>query len=325
MRRRRSSVASAAACAVAAGLLLLAPPAGAQAEEGALFVLLPIGARSVATGQAVVAAQLGSEAVWWNPSALARANKREAAIHHSQTILYTGDALTLLVPSSVLGVAALSINIFDYGAQERTVNADGSTGQLLPRDVTYAATYGAPIGARVNAGLTYKILQVRLDCSGDCGPIQPSSSTTALDFGLQYDFTGLLPITLGASLRNLGLRLQLNDENQADPLPTRLHVGALYRIAELGSAVRPLDLHLSGDVVNDFRNRPTTRFGADLSMQKVVHLRAGYDLENAETSGPAIGVGLVAGSLIVDVARIFEKFSSGAGQAPMYLSLRYLF
>jgi len=298
-----------------------------RAEEGGLFLLVPVGARSIAVGQAVVAAQLGSEAVWWNPAGLARSEKREAAIHHSQTLLATGDALTILIPSSLLGVAALSVNILDFGNVDRTRGPDQPTGTILPRSIVYAATYGAPIGSRVNAGITYKVLQFRIDCSGDCADFPSiSSTTTALDFGLQYDFVDRLPITIGSSVRNLGLRLQVNDEDQADPLPTRLQMGVLYRLAGLGSAARPVDLHLSGDVVNELSlQAPSARLGADMLVQKIVHLRAGYGFEGAETSGPAIGVGVVAGNLVVDVGRVFERFSAGAGQAPTYLSLRYLF
>src|SRR5215217_7098097 len=118
MRRRLFRRARAA---IGAALLALAArpdharAQGGPAEDGALFLLLPVGARAVGMGQAVVADQPGSEAVWWNPAALARAEKRELAIHHSQSLVGTGDALTLVVPSSVLGVLAVSANIFNYG------------------------------------------------------------------------------------------------------------------------------------------------------------------------------------------------------------------
>src|SRR5215208_1660606 len=118
MRRRRSSLVASMALAAVVTAFGAPPRAGAQgglAEDGALFLLLPVGARAVGMGQAVVADQPGGEAVWWNPAALARAEKREVAIHHSQSLVGTGDALTLVVPSSALGVLAVSANIFNYG------------------------------------------------------------------------------------------------------------------------------------------------------------------------------------------------------------------
>src|SRR5215210_1298950 len=113
MRRRRSrSVASRALVASLAALLCgAARPSraqGAPAEEGALFLLVPVGARAVGMGQAVTAAEDGSEAVWWNPAGLARLEKREAAIHHQRGLGHTADAISIIVPSSLLGVIGLS-------------------------------------------------------------------------------------------------------------------------------------------------------------------------------------------------------------------------
>src|SRR5688500_1188996 len=155
MRRPRSN----RVAAIASGLTLctaLTGVAHAQnglAQEGALFLLLPVGARSVGLGQAVAADRSGSESVWWNPSAIGAATKREAAIHHSQSVAGTGDAVTIVVPSSVLGVLALSVNIFDYGEQQSnpdpTIPLEGGT--IVPRRFVYAATYATSLGNYFNA------------------------------------------------------------------------------------------------------------------------------------------------------------------------------
>ena len=96
MRRRRSKLGAALALVVALATPAHAGAQGGLAEDGALFLLLPVGARAVGMGQAVVADQPGSEAVWWNAAALARADKREVAIHHSQSLVGTGDATKVL-------------------------------------------------------------------------------------------------------------------------------------------------------------------------------------------------------------------------------------
>src|SRR5688500_16375073 len=71
------------------------------ATEGALFLLLRVGARAVGIGQATAAAIEGSEAVWWNPAGLARQAKRELAIHHSEPFPEsTQDVVSFIVPSS---------------------------------------------------------------------------------------------------------------------------------------------------------------------------------------------------------------------------------
>ena len=327
MRRRRFRIA-----ALVAAIAIAAPhPVAAQSgidTEGALFLLLPVGARAVGMGQAMAAENGGTEAVWWNPSALARSRKREAAIHHSQDIIATGDAVSILIPSSLLGVLAASVNILNYGGQDITDVGNGSKiGSVLPRSLVYVATYATSIGPRFNAGLNFKVVQVRVDCSGDCTNVETiSASTSAIDMGVQYDLEGHAPMTLGLAVRNVGLRLQVKDKDQSDPLPTRVQMGVTYRLPPFQVDEERADFHVSADVLSRIEfDDPSARLGMELSWQQTVHLRGGYVFDASERAGPAIGVGVAAGGFTVDLARVFEGFSADAGEAPVYLSLRYLF
>ena len=331
MRRRLSNAVRAALVAALLALAGTTRSAGAQAgpaEDGALFLLLPVGARAVGMGQAVVAEQDGSEAVWWNPAGLARADKREAAIHHSQSVIGTGDAVSIVVPSSLLGVAALSVNILNDGAEDVTdPQLGGVIGSILPRSFVYAATYATPVGDHVNAGITYKVLQFRVDCSGACPPSSAFVATTsALDFGAQFPLGRLAPATLGVAVRNVGPRLQVNDNPQSDPLPTRLQIGGMYRVGIVERYAKDTELEVTGDLIDQVRlNDPSARIGADVTFQKKLHARFGYVFDGSEAGGPSIGLGLASGGLVVDIARLFQGLSAAAGQAPTYLSLRYLF
>ena len=327
MRRRRSSVVRSLFPALAFGLLV--PVARAQrqpAAEGGLFVLLPVGAQTAGQGEAIVAAQTGSEAVWWNPAGMARSEKREIAVHHAQTIFATGDGITLLIPSDLLGVAALSMHILDFGDLERTVGPGGAIGEIVPRGIVYAATYGTTVGAKVSAGLSYKVLQFRVECRGECGELPPSASTSALDFGVQVEGWQSVPVAFGAAIRNVGLDFQVNDEEQADPLPTRIQAGALWRLGTLLDLSPRLDVSVAGDLVNELRQHSSSlRVGANVGIDRALFLRGGYSFEDTENAGPSIGIGISVRSLRFDLARIVESFSTQAGQAPTFISLRYLF
>lgn len=336
MRRRRSSRprgAGALLVVAPAALLALAAPAargqggGAPAVEGGLFVLLPIGAQTAGQGEAIAAAQTGSEAVWWNPAGLARAERREIAVHHAQTIFATGDAVTVLIPSHLLGVAALSIHILDFGDLERTIGPGDPIGEIVPRGMVYAATYGTAFADRLAAGVTYKVLQFRVDCRGECGELPPSASTSALDAGLQLELAPAVPVTLGIVVRNMGLDFQVNDEEQADPLPTRVQFGARWKVTALAGVAPRVDVQLAGDVVNRMGSspQPSARLGATAIVDRIVHLRGGYSFEDSEHAGPSVGIGVALRNVRVDLARIIESFSSQAGKAPTFISLRYLF
>lgn len=302
------------------------------AQEGALFLLLPVGARSVGLGQAVVADRSGSELVWWNPSAIGAATRREAAIHHSQSVAGTGDAVTIVVPSSLLGVLALSVNIFDYGEQEAQPTEGGGegTGTIIPRSFVYAATYATPLGSFVTAGITYKLVQFRIDCTGPCpSDVSFSATTSALDLGAQFTIKRSFPLVIGVAARNVvGIKLQVNDGPQADKIPKRLQVGMQYRLDVPQRIAPETAVRLAFDVADEVTlNDPVPRFGADIAFRDRFHLRGGYAFEasRSEAGGPSIGLGISAGNLVFDFARVLAGLSADAGKAPTYLSLRYLF
>jgi hypothetical protein len=332
MRRRPSSSVPARARLYRAVLLpalaLATSTAGAQSSsDGALFWLLPVGARAVGMGQAMVAERPGSEAVWWNPSAISRQDKKEIAIHHSQTIAATGDAITFVYPTAGVGALALSVNVLNFGDQQITDPEGVPIGVVLPRNILFAGTYGAAIGKRFNAGVTYKRLQYRVDCSGQCGNAPTFTATSsAVDFGFQYDAPTESPLTLGAAVRNIGTRLQINDREQADPLPTRIEVGAEYKLPFIAALVADTEVRIAADIIAD-RNvdHPAGRVGADVTYEKNIHLRAGYVANDANGARTALGFGIGAGHLVFDIARTFGGLSADAGQTPTYLSLRYLF
>jgi hypothetical protein len=265
--------------------------------------------------------------VWWNPGGIARSSHTEAAIHHSQSFTATGDAVSLVAPFSLLGVVAGSVNILNYGRQDVTDPTGRVVGQTLARNIVYAATFATGVGDRFDAGITYKIVQLRLDCTGACGDTPAvSASTSALDFGVQASPSDSSRLAFGAAVRHVGLPLQVNDKEQADPLPTRIQLGMLYRVAALPGSAHDAEVHLTGDLLDRLRvSRPTVLLGADVAWRRRLHLRGGYVFENSEGAGPSLGLGYAGGNVVFDLARIFEGFSADAGQAPTYFSLRYLF
>jgi hypothetical protein len=319
MRLLRSSLAS---------LTLAAAPALGQGSEGALFLLLPTGAQAVGMGQAMVAATPGSEGIWWNPASLAAQKKRELAIHHSTTIVGTGDALTFVLPSRTRGTAAFSINILNLGEQQLTDELGNPIGVALPRDIVLAATYAGRLGKRLRAGLTYKLVQLRVDCSGQCTDVGTlTESTSAADVGVQYEIMAGSPLTFGISLRSLGGRLNTDGTNERTPLPTQLEVGAMYRMRFIERYVKDTEV-LAAVSMLDSRNYggKAVRLGTDVVYQSKVHLRAGvvgHD-RRADTSA-SLGFGLESGPFVFDIARVFGGIPGDDGQQPIYISLRYLF
>jgi len=310
-------------CAVAA------TPLAAQHQvmgEGALDLLLPTGARAVALGQATMAVDGTTESVWWNPSGLARMRGTTAAIHHSQSIGGTADAVAVVAHSRVLGSFGVSASLRDFGSSSAADDGGTEGGTILPRSLVYAATYAAAV-ERLNVGLSYKLVQWRVDCTGPCtGETGLLAQTSAIDAGAQFSLDPELPVTVGAGVRNVGLRVQVNDEPQADDLPSRFQAGLEWRVSQLSNVLEGAELRLSADMVSELRRMdPSPRVGAEVGWQRRIRVRGGYASRAGGFGGPSLGVGYETGSLAIDLARLFDEVSSMTGADPTYLSVRYRF
>jgi hypothetical protein len=307
--------------------------AGASAQstsgsEGALFLLLPTGAQSVGMGQAMVAVKPGSEGIWWNPASMAGQTKKELAIHYSRTLSGVYNAFSFVVPARSYGVAALSLGVLDIGEQQLTDENNNVIGVALPRDVVLAATYGATVTNRLDVGMNYKIIQIRVDCSGECATVGAEvQSSRAVDLGAQYRVEAGAPLTLGVALRNLGGKVNSKETNQRDPLPTQLEIGASYRLKFLDRYVKDTELRASGSYVDtrSFGGK-AMRFGTDVVYEGTVHLRAGYVGHDRRGDATAsLGFGLQSGAFVFDIARTFGGIPADNEQSPVWVSLRYLF
>lgn len=307
-------------------LSVFAPPA--QAQSGALFLLVPFGARAVGQGEAAVAdSSLGTEGIWWNPAGAARGAKREVSVHHSQTFAAVSDMIAFMVPSKVLGTFSGAFYLVNYGDLPITTGPDVQVGTVSTHNYMAALSYASAVGSRFSAGLTYKFLMLRFACSGVCIDIPPTSgSSSALDLGVQYRVPVGIPMVVGASLRNLGPPLQVKDSEQADPLPRQLQIGVRTRVP-----LRFLERNESSlDLMADYKNAAALGgfaggAGAVLGYREEFFLRLGYYLQPGEGGGPSIGIGAARGDVSIDLARRFDEFSSQVGETPTYISLRVRF
>lgn len=320
------------AATAGAGIALAAAPAAAPAaaqasSDGAIFLLLPVGAQTVGMAQAAVATRFGSEAIWSNPAGIAWLDRKELAIHHSETIAARGDVASFVVPKRHVGALGLSVNLLDFGNQQITDPGGTPIGLVLPRNLLFAGTVAAMLGSSGSVGVSYKRLQYRVDCSGQCANVSTFTATSsAVDFGAQYDLHGSSPVTLGFAVRNVGTKLQVNDSDEADALPTRIGIGAAWQLGVVKRYVSDVDVSLAADLIAAKNaDHPSARIGADLIYQKTVHLRGGYMANDTDEANAAVGFGLGTGRLLFDIARTFGGQSEDAGKTPTYVSLRFAF
>ncbi len=220
----------------------------------------------------------------------------------------------------------------DYGDEPLTDLEGNTIGRIAPRNFEFLASYATVLSGSIVFGINYKLVQFRVDCSGDCTNFPTGQGTThAIDLGGQFRVGPGGPLRVGVALRNIGFKLQVQNKPQADPLPARLAVGAQYHVLlptrDGAPSSERFDLHVAADVDSPWghQGQSELRFGFDVGYQRLVRVRAGYAFVQDGLSGPSVGLGVESGSIGVDLARMFLTGSDLIIDNPTFFSFRVTF
>jgi hypothetical protein len=342
MRRSRSEGGRAAGWIVGPILVAVAvatagPPARLTAQDaplnnGALFLLFPVGAQSVGMGQTAAALEGRGEVVFLNPAGVGSLTTSEFALHSARLAAGATNAITVFFPRRGVGVFGAALDLVDYGDQEVNDSNGTTIARIAPRNIALLATFATQLTGAFALGVSYKLIEFRVDCSGACPPQSGGQGVThALDLGGQFSVGPDRALRVGVALRNLGFPLQVNNRDQADALPTRLVVGAAYRLLLRpladDSAADRFDLRIAADVESPWRETgtPDVRLGVNVGYRELVRVRGGYAFVHQGLSGPSVGFGVATGSIGVDLARTFLTGTDLVVPNPTFLSFRVVF
>src|SRR5213078_3100410 len=230
-------------------------------NAGALFLVFPVGAQAVGMGQTATAAAGRGEAAFWNPAGLATLSDDEFALHSASLVAGRSNVLGAYFPSRGIGVIGGAVYLVDYGDLDRTDPNGNTIARIAPRNFEFLASYATSLAGSFAFGISYKLVQFRVDCSGDCRDFPAGTGAThALDVGALYEVR-LRPAT-GHTL------------DQA------------------------FDVKLGADVDSPWGQvgQSETRLGVDVGYQRLVRVRAGYAFVQDGLSGPSVGLGIESGS-----------------------------
>lgn len=315
--RRGRARSAAFACALLA-LAGRAGPARAQTEfsdECCVTLLRPTGARALSLGDAVIA-RTYADALFVNPALTGPLTDDAFLIHNASTTLEDSNTFTLLLATTV-GSFALSYRLNDFGEIETRPDIPGAppTGSVALLEHTLLATYGTKVAAGLSAGISYKLFQFRLECRGFCGTEPITATTHLIDVGAHLAVAAVPGLNLGASLTNLGLSLQVINEAQASPPPTRIRVGGAYEVLQHTEVDSIARLYVSAEVIErpTAPGSPTVNVGAELSLDETLFLRGGYGGSAGTAGGAGIGVGLRYDRFDLAVAKSFVSSALSEG------------
>jgi hypothetical protein len=256
----------------------------------------------------------------------------EFSLHSATLVAGRSHVLGAYFPSRGIGVLGGAVYLVDYGDLERTDENGNTIARIAPRNFEFLASYATQLAGSFVFGLSYKLVQFRVDCSGDCTNFPVGHGTThAIDLGGQFRVGPGGPLRVGVAVRNIGFKLQVQNKPQADPLPARVGIGAQYSILfptrEGAAPGEHFDLLVAADVDSPWghQGQSELRFGFDVGYQRLVRVRAGYAFVQDGLSGPSVGLGVESGSIGVDLARTFLTGSDLIIENPTFFSFRVTF
>ncbi len=273
-----------------ASFQLFAGDVARKGTTGAEQLLIPVGARGISTGGALLASMTGLEAVYYNPAGLDLGPGTEAMFSYMS---YLADINVSYFAASAklgdLGSVALSFKTLDFGEIPVTTAdyPDGTGRTYSPGFLTLGLTYSKVITDRISIGTNLKLVSESIE--------NTTATGYAIDFGVQYRFSNRLFI--GAAVKNIGSNMEYSGaELQAQtPIPIA-DPGTLpgtYQIVAEGFQI-PSYFELSAGYNYQFNEQNNLllgstftannsledklNFGLEYGFMNIFFLRGGYNL-----------------------------------------------
>jgi len=169
-------------------------------------LLIPVGARSIALGEAVISNVRGAEAIYYNPAGMSYYSKSEVLFSNMSYIADIDvNYLAATFNGGQIGTFGFSIKSLDFGQIEETTEdyPEGTGNTYSPTFIVAGLSYGRMLTDRINAGVTAKYISERI--------MQTGASAFAIDLGVQYAFNNKLRI--GVVMKNVGTKMQYDGRN----------------------------------------------------------------------------------------------------------------
>ncbi|MEN8192635.1 MAG: PorV/PorQ family protein [Bacteroidota bacterium] len=185
-------------------MTVFAGDAARKGTAGAEQLLIPVGARSVATGGAFGSHFSGVESIYYNPAGLDRMKGTEAMFSFMNYIADINVSYFAVATQMSIGSIGLTYKSIDFGDIPVTTNENpDGTGQLFsPSYFVLGLTYSKMITDRVSAGFNFNLINETIMNTGATG--------WGIDFGVQYRFSP--NFSLGVAVKNIGGNMNYTGE-----------------------------------------------------------------------------------------------------------------
>lgn len=315
-------------------LALMGEPATGQevadagdTQEGALFLLLPVGAQGVGLGRAMTALR-SAEGAFWNPAGIAGETERRVIVYRGDQLAGAATAASFLFPWQQVGTFGLSYLLLDIGDQDLTDVFGNDLGSISVRNHLGIASFATSLPWGIDAGVNLKLVQFRVGCRGQCSDLETTSSAYGVDVGVQAEPFSALPLRFGWMLAHAGTEFGSSGEGQSRPLPTRLRFALAYQVLHRVAEDGMMDLWATVEAEDRARDpgSPSVYVGLNFSAADLIFVRAGYvGGELDQTDGATVGLGFRLDRFDLNLARSLTRSMVTGESQPIHVALGVAF
>jgi hypothetical protein len=279
-------------------------------DAGAISLTFGPSVRSEAMGGLYLTEANDYAARWSNPAGLAFVDHTIIGTMFSQLVPGLADDVYFFYggyvqPTQSIGTLQVDLTYLSYGESEATDTSGVTTGTFR----SYEFSPSAAVGFKFlpNLGLGVAVKWVRVDLAPDNVLQDPSGagsgagSSWAFDIGALYRADRL---RFGGVVCNLGPDITFIDNEQSDPMPRALRLGAMYDIMRNEVSQVRFGAEYEQSLVRLSRS-PVYHAGGEFVYMNTFALRAGYvnDDEGA-IKGFSAGFGFTWGKATLEYANI---------------------
>ncbi|MBI4778439.1 PorV/PorQ family protein [Candidatus Desantisbacteria bacterium] len=265
-------------------LLCMIISLNASAESPcATFLRIGLDARSTGLGEAFCGLSDDAEAIYYNPAGLGFIENTEISLTHTNWLEDIGiECVGLVHPLAnghTIGINTTYLHTQDIIERNRQGTA---TGRFRVYNFSTGLAYGYQATGKVSLGASLKYIS-------ESNPWSKTSAHAA-DAGVMWQ--PLSYVSLGASVQNIGNRMQTSKNEYNLPL-----------ISRVGIAYKPIDsLVLTMDSISFDGKKPFMAVGIEYGHGQTMILRAGYETNHENTTSISSGIGLRIGEYHVNYA-----------------------
>ncbi len=270
-----------------------------QGEAGAPELLMNPWARSAGLHTMTTSMISGVESMRLNVAGLARINKTEIVLAHTQYLKGTGIGLNAaglaqkLGKSSALGITLMTV---DFGDIPRTTTdqPEGTGSTFSPRYFNLGIGYSHVFENKISVGALFRMVSEGVE--------DAIASAVALDAGVQYVSGEKDNFKFGISLRNVGSRMTFKGEGLNTELTITDDDGSHNVTVNQRATAFELQSTLNIGLSYDFYAAPQARLtpvanftsnafsrdqiggGLEFAFKELVMIRGGYKIEIGESA-----------------------------------------